>query len=214
MLSLHVYSTCMAPLQAADGHDQCPACLGIEHQPLLRAKWHHGNTHHVVLHGHPAKVRTVGALAAKVDSLSSEFPRIKQLLLNFQPDDSGSVPSGDSTTGGSPCWEDDVLSTAASCSFFTDKEEEGKDVDGELAFRASDAFSQGSDGASLKESEGGWGTMKPAIRMALACLGLDEAPVEAGPSSSFFRQVLQPAVASVPPSKPFIRELQRCWSNP
>ena len=31
MLSAHSCVACMASLQAEDGHDQCPACLGVEH---------------------------------------------------------------------------------------------------------------------------------------------------------------------------------------
>jgi len=49
---------------------------------------------------------------------------------------------------------------------------------------------------SLRGSEAGHATMKPAIRMALVHLGLDDAPVTATPS------------------KPNIEELQRCWADP
>ena len=164
-----------------------------------------GHRRSTATQGPPAKVK-------KVDTLSSEFAQIKELLLNLQPDDRESAPSGDSATRGSPCRDIDVLSTAASCSLFDD-EGEGQDEDKDSVFRASDAFSQGSDG-SLRGSEAGHATLKPAIRMALAGLGLDDAPITAAPPSAFFRQTPQPAVFSVPPSKPYIEELQRCWADP
>ena len=71
-------------------------------------------------HGPPGKVKKVDTLACKVDTLSSEFAQIKELLLNLQPDDRGSAPRGDSATRDLPCWDIDVLSTAASCSLFND----------------------------------------------------------------------------------------------
>ncbi|XP_030293378.1 uncharacterized protein LOC115593839 [Sparus aurata] len=241
----------MAPLQTEDGHDQCPACLGVEHlrtgmsdnpcmncrfMPLAvrrarlaavegdaallpvsgsavpRAPKGRGRRRSTASHGPPGKVKKVDTLALKVDTLSSEFAQIKELLLNLQPDDRGPVVSGDSATRGSPVRDIDVLSTAASCSLFDD-EGEGQDEDKDSALPASDALSQGSDG-SLRGSEAGHATLKPAIRMALARLGLDDAPATAAPSSAFFRQTPQPAAFSVPPSKPYIEELQRCWGDP
>jgi len=162
--------------------------------------------------GPPKKTRKVDTLARKVGTLSSEFAQIKELLLNLQPDHSGSAPSGDFATRGSPCRDFDVLSTAASCSLFDD-EGDVQDEDKDSVSRASDELSQGSDG-SLRGSEAGHAAMKPAIRMALAHLVLDDAPVTAAPSSAFFRQTPQPAAFSVPPSKPYIEELQRCWADP
>ena len=66
----------------------------------------------------------------------------------------------------------------------------------------------------MRGSEAGHATLKPAIRMALADLGLDDAPATAAPSSAFFRQTPQRAAFSVPPSKPYTEELQRCWGDP
>ena len=75
-----------------------------------------------------------------------------------------------------------MLSTAASCSFFTEEEEQGVD---EVASLASQAFSHESVGSSARESVSGRDTVRPAMRMALARLGLDEAPVSsARPASS------------------------------
>ncbi|KAL7390944.1 hypothetical protein ABVT39_001691 [Epinephelus coioides] len=165
-------------------------------------------------HGPPKKLRRVDTLALQVGSLSSEFAQIKEFLLNLQPDNRGPAPSGDSATRGSPCQEDDVLSTTASCSLFTEQEEEAQDVNRDTASMTSGAFSQGSDAGSLHGSDVGHATLKPAIRMALACLGLDEAPVAAAPSSAFFRQTPQPSAFSVPPSKPYIEELHKCWADP
>ena len=244
----HVCNSCMAPLQTEDGHDECPACLGVEHlragisdNPCMNCRFMplsvrrarlaevegdaallpasrsavpkapKGRRRSTATQGPPAKVKKVDTLARKVDTLSSAFAQIKELLLNLQPDDRGSAPSGDSATRGSPCRDIDVLSTAASCSLFDD-EGEGQDEDKDSVFRASDALSQGSDG-SLRGSEAGHATLKPAIRMALAGLGLDDAPVTAAPPSAFFRQTPQPAVFSVPPLKPYIEELQRCWAD-
>lgn len=239
----------MAPLHTEDGHDQCPACLGIEHlragvsdnpcmccsfMPLsvrmARIAEIGGDTglppasgpadpttskrRRAVSRGPPKKLKRVDTLALKVGSLSSEFAQIKELLFNLQPVNRRPVTGGDSATRDSPSQDDDdddVLSTAASCSLFTDM---GQDVEKATASQASDAFSQGSDGGSLHGSAAGHATMKPAIRMALARLGLDEAPVTAAPSSAFFRQTPQSTAFSVPPSKPYIEELQRCWADP
>ena len=50
--------------------------------------------------------------------------------------------------------------------------------------------------------------------MALARLGLDEAPAAIAPASAFFRRVLPQDTFSVPPSQPYIEELHRCWPDP
>ena len=85
-------------------------------------------------HGPPGKVKKVATLARKVDTLSSLLAQIKELLLNLQPDDKGSAPSGDSTTRGLPCRDIDMLSTAASCSLFDDDEGGGQDEDKDSVF--------------------------------------------------------------------------------
>ena len=43
-------------------------------------------------------------MAHKVETYSSAFAQIRDLLLNLQPDGRGSAPRGDSATRGSPCW--------------------------------------------------------------------------------------------------------------
>ena len=50
--------------------------------------------------------------------------------------------------------------------------------------------------------------------MALARLGLDDAPVSSAPVNVFFPQVAQLSVFSLPPSEPYIAELHRCWPDP
>ena len=98
-----------------------------------------------------------------------------------------------------------MLSTAASCSLFAEEEEQ--------AALASQAFSQGSLGGSARGSVSGCDTVRPAVRMALARLGLDEAPVSSAPVNAFFPQAAQPSVFSLPPSEPYIAELHRCWPD-
>ena len=98
-----------------------------------------------------------------------------------------------------------MLTTAASCSLFAEEEEQ--------ASLASQAFSQGSLGGSARGSVSGHNTVRPAVRMALARLGLDEAPVSSAPVNAFFPQAAQPPVFYLPPSEPYIAELHRCWPD-
>ena len=98
-----------ARLAAVEGDAALPASGGA----VPRAPKGRGRRRSTASHGPPGKVKKVDTLARKVDTLSSEFAQIKELLLNLQPDDRGPVPSGDSATRGSPCRDMDVLSTAA-----------------------------------------------------------------------------------------------------
>ncbi|KAK0141172.1 hypothetical protein N1851_021814 [Merluccius polli] len=50
--------------------------------------------------------------------------------------------------------------------------------------------------------------------MALVQLGLDAPPVGVVGQSAFFQQAAPPATFAVPPSAPFVEELQRCWADP
>ncbi|KAK0155752.1 hypothetical protein N1851_001745 [Merluccius polli] len=54
------------------------------------------------------------------------------------------------------------------------------------------------------------------MRIARARLGLDEAPVAAVASSAFFRGAPEHSKGTfqIPPSQPYMEELQRCWSDP
>lgn len=65
----------------------------------------------------------------------------------------------------------------------------------------------------MAASEGGRSSIQPTLRAALARLGLDTPPV-AQHQSAFFRGSTQPSSLSVPPSAPYIEELQRCWADP
>ncbi len=56
--------------------------------------------------------------------------------------------------------------------------------------------------------------VRQALQVALARLNLDTAPTVAAPSSAFFRGAARPSVLSIPPSKYYIDELQKCWANP
>ena len=80
------------------------------------------------------KSRKVENLANQVDKLSDEVAQIKALLQNLQP--AQGVPAAAPAAAQPTYTEDDMLSTAASCSLFAEEEEQ--------AALASQAFSQGS----------------------------------------------------------------------
>ncbi len=75
-----------------------------------------------------------------------------------------------------------------------------------------DSHESGAD--SLRDAEAGLSTVKQAIQLAISRLGLDAAPVEAAPSNAFFKHAPQPSSFRVPPSEPYINELQRHWPDP
>ncbi|CAL8254943.1 unnamed protein product [Boreogadus saida] len=89
MLSAHSCVACMASLQVEDGHDQCPACLGVEH------------------------------LREAVSVAPGAVPR--QL---GDPPGSPGVPAAAPAAAQPTYTEDDMLSTAASCSLFAEEEEQ------------------------------------------------------------------------------------------
>ncbi|XP_037627453.1 uncharacterized protein LOC119489291 [Sebastes umbrosus] len=160
------------------------------------------------------KARKVDCLATKVDTLTSEFAEIKALLLNLQPGRVNATQN-DSPQAMTPTplrWDEDALSTRASCSQFC----EDRPGQGELvaSSHASDTCSQQSGSGSRANSESAPATVKPVVRMALARLGLDEAPTAGTSSSAFFRWAPPLAGFSVPPSQPYIEELHKCWPDP
>lgn len=57
-------------------------------------------------------------------------------------------------------------------------------------------------------------SIQPTLKAALARLGLDTPPGIPPRQSAFFRGSTQPSVLTVPPSAPYIEELQRCWADP
>ena len=103
-----------------------------------------------------------------MDTLSDEVAQIKALLQNLQP--AQAVPAVAPAAAQPNYPVDDMLCTAVSCSLYTE-EKEGVDEEASLA---SQAFSQGPLGASARGSVSGCITVKPAVRMALASLGLDQ----------------------------------------
>ncbi len=89
----------MAPLLAADGHDKCPTYLGVVHLRLAEVEGPQlegallpsGLASEVRWRSPPTvapprkKAKKVDCLAAKVDTLTSEFAELKDLLLKLQP---------------------------------------------------------------------------------------------------------------------------------
>jgi hypothetical protein len=200
MLSAHSCVACMASLQAEDGHDQCPACLGVEH---LREAVSDNPRMNCSFMPHALRLARLAEVEGRPGLPPSGLGQIKALLQNLQP--AQGVPAAAPAAAQPTYTEDDMLSTAASCSLFAEEEEQ--------AALASQAFSQGSLGGSARGSVSGCDTVRPAVRMALARLGLDEAPVSSAPVNAFFPQAAQPSVFSLPPSEPYIAELHRCWPD-
>ena len=156
------------------------------------------------------KARKADGYAAKVDKLVSEFAEIKSLLYNLQPVRLASISQAEAPT--TPEWDGDALSTRASCSqFYEDRPGQGEV---EASTQASEGGSQHVGSGSRAGSEASPATVKPVVRMALARLGLDEAPADIAPASAFFRRVPPQDTFSVPPSQPYIEELHRCWPDP
>ena len=110
-------------------------------------------------------------------------------------------------------WQEDVLSTRAS---------DDLNIVDEWEERQADRVPYGSGSDPLEPARSSLRTSvvsrtsvaRPAIKMALARLGLDAPPVGVAGQSAFFRQAAPPATFAVPPSAPFEEELQRCWADP
>ena len=75
--------------------------------------------------GPPRKSRKIDNLANQVDTILDEVAQIKALLQNLQP--AQGVPAAAPAAAQPSYPEDDMLSTAASCSLFTEAEEQGVD---------------------------------------------------------------------------------------
>lgn len=84
----------------------------------------------------------------------------------------------------------------------------------EASTRASDTGSRQTGSGSRAGSEAAHATINPVFRMALARLGLDEAPTAGTTASAFFRHLPSEACLSLPPSQPYIEELHKCWPDP
>ncbi|KAK0152737.1 hypothetical protein N1851_005729 [Merluccius polli] len=243
---------CLAPLDADDGHDQCPSCLGVEHLRegmttmaclhctclSLSARAARLARLEGVLPSQPltprlasppkrrsaqgGKRRKADPLAHKVDALASEFAGIKTLLLSLQPavQAAGAPPavppagpSGSSRPVLSPAYsaQEDVLSTRASEGLFLDQ---ACGDGGGGASHSSHTISLEGERSTLAGSEASQMSVRPALKVALARLGLDAAPSVATPPSAFFRRASRAGEFCVPPSAPFLEELQSCWADP
>lgn len=162
-------------------------------------------------------------LSHKVDTLASEFAEIKALLLNLQPGTQAAGAPAAVLSSSSPkvsplqlspayrALDEDVLSIRASESLdFGQLLDEG--VEG--GSRSSHANTQGTGRSTPGGSEASPMSVRPTMKMALARLGLDPALSTVAPQSAFFRRTSQTEAFSVPPSTPYIEELQRCWADP
>jgi len=151
------------------------------------------------------------ALTNRVEVLTSEFAQIKSLILNLQPREAPS-PMLRNSSSGLPVPEEDRLSTAASQSQF--REEANEEFLSGRHSNFSHDDSQNTTQGSAEGLEPDQDVVRQALQIALARLSLDTAPTVVAPSSSFFRGTAKPSALSIPPSKDYIEELQKCWANP
>ncbi|KAE8301058.1 hypothetical protein D5F01_LYC01211 [Larimichthys crocea] len=104
--------------------------------------------------------------------------------------------------------DEDTLSIAASGNLFSDDEGGGQEELERGSPLPSVAGSHELGADSLRDAEASLSTVKQANQLAISRLGLDAAPVEAAPSNAFFKHAPQPSPFKVPPSEPYITELQ------
>ncbi|KAK0138999.1 hypothetical protein N1851_024478 [Merluccius polli] len=107
--------------------------------------------------------------------------------------------------------QEDVLSTRASEGLFLDQ---ACGDGGGGASHSSHTISLEGERSTLAGSEASQMSVRPALKVALARLGLDAAPSVATPPSAFFRGASRAGEFCVPPSAPFLEELQSCWADP
>ncbi|MEQ2161563.1 hypothetical protein GOODEAATRI_010763 [Goodea atripinnis] len=198
----HCCMDCGAVLQADDGHDLCPTCLGRDHlddadlppsgqvAPLRRSK-RRGETTVSVPPSRRKQAKCEQGLATRVGQLSTELAEMK-LLLQMRHSDS-SLPTVGLSSPPIPdlSVEEDVLSLAASASQFRDEEEaQSSQASGTGSFPSQSAFGEPSDGS-----------MREVMCMALRQLQLELPLGEVSASGSgFFRCGWAPTPFSVPPS--------------
>ncbi|KAL2082510.1 hypothetical protein ACEWY4_022328 [Coilia grayii] len=160
-------------------------------------------------------------LAQRVDKMSADLEEVKALLASLrpQPAQSGSArghtpaawqpecsPSPPQLSAASGARGLDVLSIQAS---------ESMDCGGSGTHDStSPAGSRAASHDAAAASEAGRPSVQPALKAALARLGLDTSPVAQPQQNAFFRGSAQPSMLDVPPSAPYIEELQRCWADP
>lgn len=253
---------CRAPLDAEDGHELCPSCLGLDHLKegltelacmhcsclsvacrkerlarveggqLLSAR---GST--VSLRSKkrpraekretparpPAKLSKVDLVAQRVDAMAAEFAELKAILLGRQqPAAAAAVASPAAAASASDDGEipvlapavtypeDDVLSTRASGSLDVVDDWVGQSV----AASGEDVGPLSSLSPPRGSARAQGSVVLPTLKSALAQLGLDVPTMEAAPQSAFFQHTAGPSEFSVPPSAPYVAELQRCWADP
>ncbi len=150
-------------------------------------------------------------LAKKVDVLMAEICQIKALLMNLHTGEK-LVSSVEAPTLESPISEEDIMSMTASHIQFYDEEEREviSEIQSQVSYDESQDTGRGSTEGPQSEQE----MVKRALRAALARLGLDTAPAVATSTSAFFRGSAQPSLLTIPPSKDYTDELQKCWANP
>ncbi len=150
-------------------------------------------------------------LAKKVDVLTAEFSQIKALLMNLHMGEK-LVSSVEAPTLESPISEEDIMSMTTSHTQFYDEEE--REVISEIQSQVSYDESQDTGRGSAEGPQSEHEVVKRVLRAALARLGLDTAPAVATSTSAFFRGSAQQSLLTIPPSKDYIDELQKCWANP
>lgn len=173
-------------------------------------------------HTAPKGKKQKGGLALKVDKMAVEFEQIKALLTNLQPP-APSVQGSSVLAETPPAGQAELPPPSLSSS--------GKTQD-ELSIRASESLeldepephnshshgsqtgSQVTSQSTTGASEAGRPSVQPALKAALARLGLDAAPAAVPKQNAFFRGSTQPSTWVVPTSAPYIEELQRCWADP
>lgn len=144
--------------------------------------------------------RSKGQLSKKVDCLSSELAEMKAVLQSFRAGGRQEEAAGGVQDVASLC-EDDVISVAASGSFFQETQEVTPEAS-EVGSHASTSTLEDTDDSAAS-----------AIRTALAQLQLGDPPARPTASSAFFRRHGAAASFTVPPSAEYIKELHACWAD-
>lgn len=162
-----------------------------------------------------------GDLAQRVDRMAADLEEMKALLISLQPQQAQGVSAHAHTP---PPWQPvrspsppqlSPVTEARSLDVLSIQASESMDCgDSEAHDSASQAASQASSHGTATALETGRSSIQPALKAALARLGLDTPPVAQPQQSAFFRGPTQPPTLEVPPSAPFIEELQRCWADP
>ncbi|XP_072319724.1 uncharacterized protein [Eucyclogobius newberryi] len=235
--------SCLAPLQPDDGHDLCPACLGVDH---LREALSDDACSNCSVMPRSVRVARLVAFEDASDWLSVAPP--SQLPAGQT---GGLKRPSTATQGGPPFKKKGPGKLAAQVSTLTSELAQMRAViqtlqtdasrvvaqrheghgtasvyDDVISVAASDTqFQLESDLLSSRVSESGSlasagsqadsdDTVTAALRTALSRLKLDVPRDEAAPSSAFFRRQAAASHFAVPPSEEYIKELHACWTDP